>query len=74
MPWTPPASATVIKIAETYLATNAAGLNGALPGSMATSAKAYAILYDTDTMGKSHLVGFITSMLAKQTLPTALVL
>ena len=63
-----------IKTCEMYLATDAAGPGGALPGSMAVSSNVYAVSSDADRMGKPPIVVYRKSTLAEQTAPAALAL
>ncbi len=70
--WTPPVSAEGIETYETYLATDAAGSDGVLTGSVAVGTNVYAVSIDTDSTGKSHIVVYTKSTLAEQTTPAAL--
>ncbi len=63
-----------IKSYETYLATDAAGLGGALVGSMTVGTNVYAVSSGTDSMGKSLIVVPTKSTLAEPTAPAALAL
>ncbi len=74
VPWTPPVSDASIKTCEMYLATDAAGPGGALPGSMAVSSNVYAVSSDADRMGKPPIMVYTKSTLAEQTAPAALAL
>ena len=72
--WTPPENDAGFETYETYLATDAASLGGALTGSMAAGTNVCAVPPDTDSMGMSHIVGYTKSTLAEQTMPAALAL
>ncbi len=74
MSWIPPESDAGIETYETYLATDAAGSGGVLAGGVAMGTNVYAVLSDTDSTGKSHIVVYTKSALAEQTTPAALAL
>ncbi len=72
--WTPPEGDASIETYETYLATDAAGSGGVLAGGVAVGTNVYAVLSDTDSTGKSHIVVYTKSVLVEQTTPASLAL
>ena len=72
--WIPPESDAGIETYETYLATDAAGSGGVLAGGVAVGTNVYAVLSDTDSTGKSHIVVYTKSVLVEQTTPASLAL